>query len=53
LELNFEPESSKEQQEVKHQKDVNKYIGKMDKCSKFLGKDNMTPKDVMSFLKSF
>ncbi len=52
LEPNFELESSKEQQEVKHRKDANKDIGKMAKCSKFHGKDNMTPKDVMSFLKS-
>jgi hypothetical protein len=50
LEPNFEPESSKEQQEVKHRKDANRDIGIMAKCSKF--KDNMTPKDVMSFLKS-
>jgi hypothetical protein len=40
-------------QEVKHQKDANKDIGKMVKHSNFHGKDNMTIEDVMSFLKSF
>lgn len=52
MEPNSEPESSKEQQEVKHQRDANKNIGKKAKISKFHGKDNMTPKYVMSFLKS-
>jgi hypothetical protein len=51
LEPNFELKSSKERQKVKHQKDANKDIGKMAKCSNFHGKDNMAPKDVMSFLK--
>jgi hypothetical protein len=52
LKPNSELESSKEQQEVKHQRDANKNIGKMTKRSKFHGKDNMTLKYLMSFLKS-
>ncbi len=43
LEPHFEPESSKEQQEAKCQKDVNEDIHMMVKPSKFHGKDNTTP----------
>jgi hypothetical protein len=40
LEPNFEPESFKDQQEIKHRKNANKDIDKMAKHSNFHGKDN-------------
>jgi hypothetical protein len=48
----LEPKSFKEQREAKYQKEGSRDIHKMIKPSKLHGKDNMTPKDVMSLLKA-
>ncbi len=50
MEPNFELESFEEWQEAKCQKNANRDISKMVKPSNVHGKDNTTPKELISFL---